>query len=95
MELDQHLVTELRLLADAGSVPAALLAVIGERIGGAGTNYRLLAIAYFQRAFLLPLCDATRIGASSVFPGGERTSAELNAAIGPLLDATRSQWSGK
>jgi hypothetical protein len=92
MQFDEKLIQELRELADRGTPPSQLVGVVGNRLGVGDINFRLLAIAYFRKAFALPLADATRIGAASIFPDSRGNDHELDTEVTPIIRGTRHLW---
>jgi hypothetical protein len=91
-ELDPNVVKELREQADSGTPPSKLISIIGDRLGLANTNFRLLAVAYFREAFGLSLADASQVGAASVFPEGSWSDIQLDNTISPLIQQNRDLW---
>jgi hypothetical protein len=87
MELDISLVDALRKMASRGQPPSAMVKFLVERFGVGG---RILAVAHFQKAFSLTLSEASILGAWREFPQAAWTEEMLDAALQPLLEATKS-----
>jgi hypothetical protein len=92
MQFDASIIQELRDLAGRGTPPSQLVPVAGHRLGLQDQNFRLMAVAYFREAFALGLGEAKVIGASSIFPDGPWTDAQLDKEVAPMIEETRHLW---
>jgi hypothetical protein len=90
MELDVRIVQELRQLARNGVPSSQILQHLEHRLEQDFS--RLLAVAYFRKAFFLSLRDAVTVGASGIFPDGGWTAADFNSEMTRVMHSTRHSW---
>jgi hypothetical protein len=90
MEFDANIIEELRELARQGTPASQLLQQLKHRLEP--NVGRLPAVLYFRQAFFLDLHEATNIGASSIFPEGGWSDAELDRKMAQVMQRTRHLW---
>ncbi|MFZ5890276.1 MAG: hypothetical protein ACOY0T_04335 [Myxococcota bacterium] len=92
MEFNRQLLQEIRKMAAHGAAPSRLLRVIVDRLNMPQAESRLHVVAYFREGFHLSLADAMSVGASCVFPDGNRADGDLDIEMRALIMATQHLW---
>lgn len=89
--LKPDLILRLRNMAMKGASACDMIVAINDSHRG-NQQLQILTIAYFRKAFGLPLRDLMPIGAWSFFDGGTWSREEVENYIMPLIESAREQW---